>query len=129
MLWPLVLYFFLVVIAVPGLLFLSLFIGERHWSRATLEPYESGVAPTGLLPSRFPPSYYLVAVLFVLFDVETIFLFAWAIAARQAGWKGYGVMAVFVVPLFLLLAYLWRNGALDWRTERQKRDAAGRKES
>jgi len=128
MLWPLVLYFVLVAIAVPGLLFASLFIGERHWSRATTEPYESGIAPTGALPARFPASYYLVAVLFVLFDVETIFLFAWAIAAREVGWKGYAVMAVFVLPLFLLLAYLWKNGALDWRTARQRQEARSGKE-
>jgi NADH-quinone oxidoreductase subunit A len=123
MLWPLVLYFALVVVAVPGLLLMSLFIGERRRQRATVEPYESGIAPTGALPVRFAASYYLVAVLFVLFDVESIFLFAWAIAAREAGWKGYAVMTVFVLPLFLLIAYLWRNGALDWRTSRQREEA------
>jgi NADH-quinone oxidoreductase subunit A len=129
MLWPLVLYFALLVLAIPALLFVSLFIGERHLERATSEPYESGIAPTGTLPARFPASYYLVAVLFVLFDVETIFLFAWAVSARAAGWGGYAVMAVFVLPLFLLLAYLWRNGALDWRTPRQRKDARLGKDS
>jgi NADH-quinone oxidoreductase subunit A len=122
-LWPLVLFFALVAVAIPGLLVVSMFIGERHRQRATVEPYESGIAPTGTLPVRFAASYYLVAVLFVLFDVESIFLFAWAIAAREAGWKGYAVMTVFVLPLFLLIAYLWSNGALDWRTSRQREDA------
>jgi NADH-quinone oxidoreductase subunit A len=87
-LWPLVLYFVILAVAVPGLLLFSLFIGERHRERATVEPYESGITPTGVLPLRFSASYYLVAVLFVLFDVESIFLFAWAIAAREAGWQG-----------------------------------------
>jgi NADH-quinone oxidoreductase subunit A len=129
MLWPLVLYIVVVAAAVPSLLVVSLFIGERHRQRATVEPYESGIAPTGTLPVRFTASYYLVAVLFVLFDVESIFLFAWAIAARETGWKGYAVMTVFVLPLFLLIAYLWRNGALDWRTARQRADARSGKES
>jgi NADH-quinone oxidoreductase subunit A len=129
MLWPLVLYFVVVAVAVPGLLVVSMFIGERRRQRATVQPYESGIAPTGTLPVRFAASYYLVAVLFVLFDVESIFLFAWAISAREAGWKGYAVMTVFVLPLFLLIAYLWRNGALDWRTARQREDARLRKES
>jgi NADH-quinone oxidoreductase subunit A len=129
LLWPLVLYFVILAVAVPGLLLVSLFIGERHRERATVEPYESGIAPTGVLPLRFSASYYLVAVLFVLFDVESIFLFAWAISAREAGWEGYAVMAVFVLPLFLLIAYLWRNGALDWRTARQREEANPGKES
>lgn len=120
MLWPLLLYFGILAIAIPGLLFLSLFIGERHRERATVQPYESGIAPTGTLPARFPASYYLVAVLFVLFDVESIFLFSWAVAARQVGWKGYASMTLFVLPLFILLGYLWRSGALDWRTARQR---------
>jgi NADH-quinone oxidoreductase subunit A len=123
MLWPLLLYFGILAIAIPGLLFLSLFIGERHRERATVQPYESGIAPTGTLPARFPASYYLVAVLFVLFDVESIFLFSWAVAARQVGWKGYASMTLFVLPLFILLAYLWRSGALDWRTARQRTEA------
>ena len=125
MLWPLLLYFGILAIAIPGLLFLSLFIGERHRERATVQPYESGIAPTGTLPARFPASYYLVAVLFVLFDVESIFLFAWAVAARGVGWKGYASMTLFVLPLFILLAYLWRGGALDWRTARQRTEAHG----
>jgi NADH-quinone oxidoreductase subunit A len=123
MLWPLLLYFGILAIAIPGLLFLSLFIGERHRERATVQPYESGIAPTGTLPARFPASYYLVAVLFVLFDVESIFLFSWAVAARQVGWKGYASMTLFVLPLFILLGYLWRSGALDWRTARQRTEA------
>jgi NADH-quinone oxidoreductase subunit A len=123
MLWPLLLYFGILAIAIPGLLFLSLFIGERHRERATVQPYESGIAPTGTLPARFPASYYMVAVLFVLFDVESIFLFSWAVAARQVGWKGYASMTLFVLPLFILLAYLWRSGALDWRTARQRTEA------
>jgi NADH-quinone oxidoreductase subunit A len=123
MLWPLLLYFGILAIAIPGLLLLSLFIGERHRERATVQPYESGIAPTGTLPARFPASYYLVAVLFVLFDVESIFLFSWAVAARQVGWKGYASMTLFVLPLFILLAYLWRSGALDWRTARQRTEA------
>ncbi len=122
MLWALALYFVVVLVAVPGLLVVSLFLGERHRQRTTVQPYESGIMTTGAMPVRFPASYYLVAMLFVVFDLESVFLFAWAVAAREVGWKGYATVAVFVVPLFVLIAYLWRNRAIDWRTARQLRD-------
>ena len=78
----------------------------------------------GDAPLRFPIKFYLVAMFFVLFDLEAVFLFAWAVAVRQAGWQGFVEALVFVVILLAALTYLWRDGALDWAA-RQVRRAGG----
>lgn len=112
-LWPLLVYFALVLAVVLGMLGLSHFLGQRHRERATDEPYESGIPPTGSARLRFDVRFYLVAMFFVIFDLEAAFLFAWAVAFRQAGWPGYFEAIVFVGVLLAGLAYLWRMGALD----------------
>jgi NADH-quinone oxidoreductase subunit A len=122
MLWPLLLYFGVLLVVLPLILLLSHVVGERHRERATVQPYESGIMTTGSMPLRFPASYYLVAMMFVIFDLESVFLFAWAIAGRELGWGGYFPMLFFVVALVIMLVYVWRIGALDWRTPRQRRD-------
>jgi NADH-quinone oxidoreductase subunit A len=113
-LWPLAAYFGAVVLTAGGMIALSWVLGERHRERATGEPFESGMVPTGSARLRFSANFYLVAMLFVIFDLETVFLFAWAIGARESGWAGYGEMLVFVGVLVAALAYLWSTGALDW---------------
>lgn len=113
--WPLVAYFFLVVTLVGGVMALSYFIGERHRSSpATDEPFESGIVTVGLARLRLAAKFYLIAVFFVIFDVEAVFLFAWAIAFRELGWAGYIEAVIFIAVLGAALAYLWRLGALDW---------------
>lgn len=119
-LWPLALYFVLVMGAVAATLIVSSLLGQRHNDRATGEVYEGGVMPTGSARVRLSVRFYLVAMLFVIFDLEAVFLFAWAIAARELGWYGYGVMAVFVVLLIAAFAYLWRVGAFDWAAVRRR---------
>ncbi len=129
--WPLVAYFFLVVTLVVGVMALSYVIGERHRSRAsraTDEPFESGIVTVGLARLRLAAKFYLIAVFFVIFDVEAVFLFAWAIAFRELGWAGYIEAVIFIVILGAALAYLWRIGALDWgparhSTRRSAKDA------
>lgn len=119
--WPLVLYFILVTVMVVGMLALSYVLGQRHSERATNIPYESGMIPTYSAHMRFPVDFYLIAMFFVIFDLESVFLFAWAIAIRELGWAGYAEMALFVGVLVAALVYLWRVGALDWGTfEREK---------
>ena len=113
-LWPLGLYVLAVVVMIAGILAVSFFLGQRHRERATGQQYESGMLPTGSARLRFSADFYLIAMFFVIFDLETVFVFAWAVAAREVGWKGYGVMAVFVTLLLAALAYLWRSGALNW---------------
>lgn len=113
-LWPLVLYAALVLIVVGGMLGLSYVLGERHKDRATGEPYESGIVSTGSARLRLSVKYYLVAIFFVIFDLESAFIFAWAVAFRELGWVGYIEIIVFIAVLLAGLIYLWRNGALDW---------------
>jgi len=114
MLWPLLVYFALVLVLVAGMLGLSYVLGERRTERATGEPYESGIPPTGSARIRFDVKFYLTAMFFVVFDLEAAFLFAWAVAFRDLGWAGYVEVAIFVGVLLAALIYLWRVGALDW---------------
>jgi len=113
-LWPLAVYFFAIVVIVAAMIGLSYVLGQRHRERATAEPYESGVASTGTARVRFDIKFYLVAVFFLIFDLEAAFLYAWAVAVREAGWAGYVGVLVFTGVLAAALAYLWRLGALDW---------------
>lgn len=93
---------------------LSYILGERHKDLTTDEPYESGVRPFESARLRFSVKYYLVALFFVIFDVEAVFLFAWAVSVRETGWPGYAAVSVFILLLFAALAYVWKTGALDW---------------
>jgi NADH-quinone oxidoreductase subunit A len=114
--WPLVVYFVAVMFLVAAMLGLSYVLGERHVDPATGEPYESGIVPTGSARLRLSAGFYLVALFFVIFDLEAVYLFAWAIAFRELGWRGYVEALVFVGILVAALVYLWLQGALDWRT-------------
>ena len=120
MYWSFLLYFVLVLGTVLAMLLISFFLGERHHERVTSEPYESGIKPTGSTGIRLAIKFYLIALFFVIFDVESIFVFAWAIAFRQLGWAGYIEMIIFVSVIVLMLAYLWRMGALDWTGHRDE---------
>ena len=114
--WPFLLYAGLVVTVVVAMLLLSHLLGERHAAREMGEPYESGIPPTGTARSPYSAQFYLTAVFFVVFDLEAAFLFAWAVAATEVGWWGLAEAVVFVGVLLAALAYLWRDGALDWGT-------------
>jgi NADH-quinone oxidoreductase subunit A len=119
-LWPLAVYFFATVLIVGGMLVLSYVLGQRHREKATGEPYESGIAATGTAHIRFDVKFYLVAMFFVIFDLEAVFIFAWAVSLRQAGWAGYIEMLFFIGILVAALVYIWRLGGLDWGTTKQK---------
>jgi len=114
--WPLAAYFLIVILLVSSMLIFSWFLGERQRQRATAEPYESGIAPTGSARLRFDMKFYIVAMLFVIFDMEAAFIYAWAVAVRELGWPGFIKASVFISVLLAALAYLWRMGALDWGT-------------
>jgi NADH-quinone oxidoreductase subunit A len=117
MIWPLVAYFAFVVVLVAAILVVSYLLGQRHFEPATGEPYEGGIVSEGSARVRFSVRYYLVAMFFVVFDLEAVFLFAWAGAARELGWAGYGEVVLFVGVLVAALIYLWKVGALDWARE------------
>lgn len=128
--WPIGLYFILVVGLIAVMLGLSYVLGERHSERATGAPYESGIVSEGSAHVRFSARFYLVAMFFVVFDLESVFLFAWAVSAKETGWPGYFEVLVFVGILVATLIYLWRLGALDFgarRRETLRRTNAGQK--
>jgi NADH-quinone oxidoreductase subunit A len=110
-LWPVGVYFVLVVILTGTMLAISYFLGQRHQDRATGSPFESGIVSEGSARVRFPTKFYLVAMFFVIFDLEAVFLFAWAVAARELGWSGYTEIVVFIGTLMAVLGYLWRESA------------------
>jgi NADH-quinone oxidoreductase subunit A len=120
-LWPLVVYFFAIIFVAATMIGLSYFLGQRHQERATGEPYESGIVSTGTARVRLSANFYLIAMFFVIFDLETVFIFAWAVSARETGWAGYAEILVFIVILLAALVYLWRLGALDWGTSKQRK--------
>jgi len=99
---------------VAFMLGVSSLLGGKAWGRSKNEPFESGMLPTGSARLRLSVKFYLVAMLFVIFDVEALFLFAWATAVRESGWVGLIGAGVFIVILFAGLIYEASVGALDW---------------
>ena len=123
-LWPLIVYSVLVIGLVVGLLGVSALLGQKRRDHATDDVYESGVLSVGSAQLKIAVPFYLTAILFIIFDLEAAFLFAWAISIREAGWLGYIEVCVFIFILLAGLLYLWRAGALEWRTKRQQYDLA-----
>ena len=93
---------------------LSSVLGERHWETSTGTPFESGIEVTGSARVRINAQFYLIAMFFVIFDMETVFIVAWALSVQQLGWLGYIAAMVFLFILVVGLVYEWRLGALDW---------------
>ncbi len=126
-LWPLAAYAAAVVLLAAFMVVSSYLLGQRHMDAQTGEPYESGIRPTGTAWIHFDVKYYLIAMFFVVFDVESVFIYAWAVELREAGWPGFTAMSVFVGLLLAALAYLWRMGALDWAVygKRERQAAVG----
>ena len=124
-LWPLAVYFGAAVAIAAAMLGVSYVLGQRHNDRATGAPYESGILVTGSARLRLSVKFYLIAVFFVIFDLEAAFVLTWAIAFREAGWAGYAEMVVFVAVLLAALVYLWRRGALDWGPGKRPAESQG----
>ena len=118
--WPLAVYALAVMLLVGAMVGLSYVLGERHHERATGEPYESGILTTGSARLRLKVNYYLVAMFFVIFDLEAAFIYAWAVTFRQLGWAGLAEITIFIGFLLAGLVYLWRVGALDWGSRRNQ---------
>jgi NADH-quinone oxidoreductase subunit A len=93
---------------------LSHLVGSRRPTAAKRSPYESGMIPLGDTRRRFSVQFYIVAMLFIVFDIETIFLFPWAVVFRDLGLFGFVEMLVFLGVLFAGLGYAWKKGALQW---------------
>jgi NADH-quinone oxidoreductase subunit A len=116
----LLLYVALVLVVIVAMLGISFFLGQRINRKYKHTPFESGVISVGSAHFRISVPFYLTAIFFIIFDLEVVFLFAWAVAVREAGWPGFIEITVFIAILVAALFYLWRIGALDWRTETQK---------
>ena len=118
-LWAFGVYFLLVLALVVAMLAGSYVLGQRHREPATDSPYESGIISEGSAHVRLSAKFYLVAMFFVVFDLEAAFIFAWAVAGRTLGWAGYFEILIFSGVLIAALVYLWRLGALDWGSIQQ----------
>ena len=120
--WPLALFFILVLLLVLFILAVSSVLGQRHRDRATAEIYECGIISTGSARVRFAAKFYLMAMFFVIFDLESAFILVWSVGVRDLGWTGFVEIAVFIGILLAALFYLWRVGALEWGTTKHKKD-------
>ncbi len=118
---PIALAFILAVGFAVVSLILSGLIAPKKPTAEKLAPYECGIVPLQEPVQRFPVKFYLVAMLFVIFDVEIIFLFAWAVRWQQFGWAGIAGMGVFVIIVIETLVYVWKRGALDWNVAHRER--------
>ena len=112
--FPVLVLFIFAGVVVASLLFLSQILGPKRFSTVKGEPFESGNPPKGDARIRFPVKFYLVAMLFLIFDIEVIFLYPWAIHFRRLGLFGLVEMGVFLFILLVGFLYAWKKGALDW---------------
>lgn len=119
--WSFAVYLLAVFALCGVMLGISYLLGGRDWGRAKEEPFESGVVPVGTARMRLSAKFYLIAMFFVIFDVEALFLYAWAVSVREAGWSGFVEVVIFITVLLAGLAYLWRIGALEWAPESRRR--------
>ncbi len=118
---PIALMLVLAGLFVVGSLVASRLVRPDRPTPEKLDPYECGIVPVVEPIQRFPVKIYLVAMLFVIFDVEIIFLFAWASIYDTLGWFGVGAILIFTFFVFETLAYVWKRGALDWNVRQRSR--------
>jgi NADH-quinone oxidoreductase subunit A len=111
---PLAMVFGLALALGFALVGLAALLGPRRPSRVKAAPFECGSDPIGDARERFGVKFYVIALLFVVFDIEAVFIYPWAVLVRELGWTGFVSMAVFAATLLAGLAYVWKKGALDW---------------
>jgi NADH-quinone oxidoreductase subunit A len=112
--FPVLVQTMLAVLVAGALVAISFLIGKRVKDRVKDSPYECGIAPTGSARERFSVKFYLVGIVFILFDIETIFLYPWAMVYRQLKMFAFVEMFVFIVLILSGFFYIWKKGALDW---------------
>jgi NADH-quinone oxidoreductase subunit A len=124
-------HFWSIAAYLGGVLFLLAFmlgipwlLGGRAWGRAKNDPFESGVVSQGGARLRLSAKFYLVAMFFVIFDVEALYLYAWSVSVRESGWIGFAEAVMFIVILLAGLFYIVRIGGLDWAPEQRRRRKA-----
>jgi NADH-quinone oxidoreductase subunit A len=119
--FSLTVYLIIVFGLIAILLFLSHWLGEKKPTPEKLRPYECGIIPTGSARLHYPVPFFLVAIFFLLFDVEGAFIFAWAVSSRDLGWSGWLQITFFIFVLLLGLVYIWRKGGLEWGPAQTKK--------
>jgi NADH-quinone oxidoreductase subunit A len=118
--WPFMVYAFLAFALVSVMIGLSYILGEKHKDKLTDEPYESGMPPTGNARLRFSSHFYLIAMFFVIFDLDAAFIMAWAVSFRELGLPGYIGIVIFIGILVAVLIYELSIGALDFGPKGKK---------
>jgi NADH-quinone oxidoreductase subunit A len=113
---PLLLHLLIAIFLASAISAASVLVGWRRPNRAKQQAYECGMEPTGDARQPFSVRFYLVAMVFILFDVEAIFLYPWAYVFRELRWYGFGEMMLYIAILLVGYIYLWKKGALDWHT-------------
>jgi NADH-quinone oxidoreductase subunit A len=111
---PLLLHIFIAFALAGAMVLLSTFVGRHRYSRAKFQPYECGMTPVGDARERYSVKFYMVAMLFILFDVEAVFLYPWAILLKELRMFGFWEMLVYIGVLLVGLFYIWKKGVLDW---------------
>jgi NADH-quinone oxidoreductase subunit A len=119
---PLLIHFLIAMTLAGVILLLSTAVGRHRPSRTKAQPYECGITPTGDARQPFTVKFYLVAMVFILFDVEAVFLYPWAYVYRDLGWFGFVEMLLYIAILLAGYVYLWKKGALDWNRPAAQRD-------
>ena len=118
--WPFIIYASAVFVLIGIMIGLSHILGERHKEKTTDEPYESGIPPTGDARLRFSSGFYIIAMFFVIFDLDAAFIMLWAVSFRELGLPGYIGILVFIGLLIVLLIYELSIGALDFGPDGRK---------
>ena len=111
---PLLMHFAAVCLLAAGIVLLSFLIGQHKANKSKMSPYECGMEPVGDIRQRFSVKFYLVAMLFILFDVEAVFLYPWAILIRDLKMFGFWEMMTYVAIILVGFIYVWKKGVLDW---------------
>jgi NADH-quinone oxidoreductase subunit A len=119
--FPVLLQALVAMLLAAGLITVSYLLGKRVKNRVKDMPYESGIVPTGDARQRFSVKFYLVGMLFILFDIEAIFLYPWAVVYRELLMAGFIEMLIFVILILSGFFYIWKKGALDWSGADSKR--------
>lgn len=112
--FPILVHFLVIVGVAAAMLGLSAWVGVKRPSKEKLSPYECGIPPVGDARERFSVSFYLVGMLFILFDVEAVFLYPWAVVYKSLRWFGFEEMFLYIAVLLAGYLYVWKKGALDW---------------
>ena len=112
--FSLVVFGLMIIALIALLLFIASWLGEKTSNSEKFRPYESGIIPTGSARLWYPVPFYLVAIFFLIFDVEGAYIFSWAIAWENLGWAGWLQIGFFIAVLILGLVYVWKKGGLEW---------------